>query len=88
MLVAITCSFAWAHSWYPLECCHDRDCFVADGLSTNGSGETIVTVADLVIRVPPRFAPRPSPANQVHICFTLDASRRAVVRCLFLPGIS
>jgi hypothetical protein len=88
LFVGITCSLALAHSWYPIECCHNQDCVVADGISTNGSGETIVTVGDLNIRVPPSFTPRPSPDNHVHICFTLDASRSAVVRCLFLPGIS
>jgi hypothetical protein len=88
VLACVGGSVAWAHSWYPMECCHNQDCFPADAVSTNSNGETIVTVGNLQIPVPPQFASRPSLDNRVHICFTMDASRKAIIRCLFLPGVS
>jgi hypothetical protein len=84
---------ALAHSWYPKECCSDRDCMPADGIASDARGHRIVLVGARRIWIPNGLAARPSPDGRVHICFRvvageLDNSTFTVPICLFVPAQS
>jgi hypothetical protein len=78
----------YAHSWYPKECCSNRDCMPADRIEWDARGDMQVTVGHRRIWVPQGFAIRPSADNQVHICFHLDDHKFLMPLCLFLPAQS
>ena len=46
---------AFAHSWYPKECCSGQDCMLADGVYTDTGGNRIVKVGYRRVWVPPGF---------------------------------
>jgi hypothetical protein len=83
---------ARAHSWYPKECCSNRDCMPAEAIVTNERGEKVVIVGHYRISIPRRLHARLSPDNRIHICFVvLEAefsAPYALPLCLFLPAQS
>lgn len=79
---------AGAHSWYPKDCCSDRDCVPADAIGTDHRGDLVVSVGELRIWVPQGFASRPSQDSRVHICFHVDEFKFLMPLCLFLPAQS
>jgi hypothetical protein len=78
---------AYAHSWYPVECCSQNDCAPADRIETGPRGIIAVMVGNRRIEIPPGFAARSSPDNQIHICFvsSLEARVPWMPLCLFVP---
>jgi hypothetical protein len=83
----------YAHEWYPVECCADRDCTRANAIVLGSLSNMIVVVGDHRIEIPAGFAVRDSPDSQVHICFQtsideMDGSVLTVPNCLFLPAQS
>ena len=86
----ISTSFAvHAHSWYPRDCCSGEDCMLADSMYVDAIGDTIVYAGTHRIVVPRGFHARPSPDNQIHVCFTVDETEGiAHPRCLFMPTLS
>jgi hypothetical protein len=81
---------ARGHSWYPKECCADRDCIPADDVTADTDGHMIVLVDYHRIWIPFGLAPRPSADGRVHICFQviageLDNSSFVMPICLFVP---
>lgn len=92
LTIAVT-SLANGHSWYPHECCSDRDCGPADTVDTDATGHMIVGVGRRRIWIPFGLETRPSPDGRVHICFRvltgeLDGSTFTMPLCLFMPAQS
>lgn len=77
---------AQAHSWYPKDCCSDRDCMPADAIGSDHRGDRFVMVGQQRIWVPHGFPVRPSQDGRIHICFHLDDHRFLMPLCLFLPA--
>ena len=79
----------FAHSWYPSDCCSERDCMPADSIVTDAHGYLLVTVGKRKIWVPPSFQVRPSPDGRIHICFSEEPYLNHLMPlCLFLPAQS
>ncbi len=82
-------SLAAAHSWYPRECCSDRDCMPADRIETDDRGDLRVVVGRLRIWVPRGFKVRPSFDRRIHICFREEQDLKFLMPlCLFVPAES
>ena len=80
---------AYAHSWYPKECCSQNDCAPADRIETGPRGIMAVMVGNRRIEIPPGFAARSSPDDQIHVCFVVSSPEGVVPwmpLCLFVPG--
>lgn len=77
---------ASAHSWYPSECCSNRDCMPADGIEVDVRGDLQVRVGTTRIWIPRGFATRASPDNRMHICYHIDDFTFAMPLCLFVPA--
>ena len=79
---------AYAHSWYPKECCSQNDCVPADQVETGPRGITAVLVGHRRIEIPPGFAARSSPDDHIHVCFVASPEEGVppAPLCLFVPG--
>ena len=79
---------AYAHSWYPKECCSQNDCARADQIVTGPRGITAVLVGNQRIEIPPGFAARSSPDGNIHVCFVGSPGDGVPLMpvCLFVPG--
>ena len=79
---------AYAHSWYPKECCSQNDCVPADKIETGPRGITAVVVGHQRIEVPSGFAARSSPDDRIHVCFVSSPEEGLPPTpvCLFVPG--
>lgn len=75
-----------AHSWYPKECCSNRDCQPAAGLYSDARGDTIVRVGRQQFLVPPDLRRRPSPDGRIHVCIQYDEFGLQYPVCLFVPA--
>lgn len=93
-VLATSCALeAAAHSWYPKECCSNRDCAPADHMTTDARGDRIVVVGARRVWIPDGLTAGSSPDGRVHICFRvvageLDNSTFMVPICLFVPAQS
>jgi hypothetical protein len=82
---------ARAHGWYPLRCCHDRDCapIRADSITRQGDNYVITIKAGThpmvidadIVRTWPIERSEPSQDAEHHICLSPDQR----VLCLFIP---
>lgn len=88
LVMANMVSPARGHSWYPRECCSNRDCMPADRVETDDRGDLRVTVGKKRIWVPQGFEIRPSRDNRIHICFHVDEHDFLMPLCLFIPAQS
>jgi hypothetical protein len=91
LVMANMISPARGHSWYPRECCSNRDCVAADGITSDARGDRVVLVGARRIWIPSGLAAGPSPDGRVHICFRevageLDNSIFVMPICLFVPA--
>jgi hypothetical protein len=70
-----------AHSWYPIECCSERDCHELD--ETHGETVTETSSGWLLWdgRIVARQKARPSPDRKFHLCET----RSRGILCFFAP---
>ena len=76
-----------AHSWYPRECCNDKDCLPADSVKELPGGDAEVRVGNDVMIVPRSLKRRKSKDERFHVCY--DRINGAVsVFCFFEPGLS
>ena len=87
------CAPGFAHDWYPVECCSQRDCMPARAIDVDGYGWMTVTVGDTWIEIPAGFTVRLSPDSRIHVCFRthtgeLDGRPITMPICLFLPALS
>jgi hypothetical protein len=80
---------ASAHSWYPHECCDDRDCAPVEEIHRLSDHSEVVVVSGLQIFVPVDFPRRPSPDSKIHVCFDFDGDSQIYrARCYFVPPTS
>ncbi len=77
-------SAAYAHSWYPSECCHEQHCHVADNVRETTSGAE-VRVRGEVIFVPYTAKRRQSHDGHYHICYGY-ADGEIIIYCFFEPA--
>jgi hypothetical protein len=83
LLIAATCVAAipaLAHSWYPLVCCGNLDCFpvACDQLVETSSGWLYVPTGNMF----KREQVQPSRDHHCHVCFGLGGDRRSI--CAFV----
>jgi hypothetical protein len=93
MLAIAMDSPAYAHSWYPMECCSAQDCMPADEIVVTSGEARITRVGDQQIAIPSSLVPRSSPDGRIHVCFRvvagdLNGAPTLLPFCLFLPAQS
>jgi hypothetical protein len=90
IMVGLTTIPGNSHSWYPKECCSDKDCTSVDRLYTDPNGNRIVKLGRFEIWIPRALIARSSPDGRVHICLGLTATPEGDIStlpiCLFLPA--
>jgi hypothetical protein len=81
-------AIAYAHSWYPKECCSQFDCVPADQIEMGTSGIAVVVVGRQRIAIPPGFVTRSSPDGHIQVCFVASPEEGVppTPLCLFVPG--
>lgn len=78
-----------AHSWYPLECCHDQDCTPVDNAwLERGPAKTpewhVKSKFGTVV-IPANFPIRDSMDGHMHICMVRDEIGHRHPLCFFVP---
>jgi len=76
---------AWAHSWYPPECCAGQDCHEADSVTELPDGRAKVQVGRDTIFVPPTVKRRQSRDGHYHLCYH-KWGNGTIVHCFFEPA--
>lgn len=91
LILFVSATFAFGHSWYDLDCCSQRDCAPADEVVFNGDGATIVTITlnekKYTIVYPKNFPKdkiRPSHDGKYHGCAQVNVEPPAPL-CLYVP---
>lgn len=94
-LLTVLCVPAYPHvhshgdgtevTWYPVECCNNRDCRPVAHVRHAKDGLWMTTVDGVTVLVHADEQRRPSRDTRWHVCLTTDASRNVVVQCLFEP---
>jgi hypothetical protein len=78
---------AEAHSWYPRECCNDKDCHEADKVTKMPDGNVEVQVGSDILLVPSTMKRRRSQDQNFHVCYS-KVNGAITVSCFFEPGLS
>jgi hypothetical protein len=81
---------AWAHGWYPKDCCQDNDCGPVESLvrlvpTGGGVPQLVVTSKHGKAIVPHNFPLRESKDGRMHVCMQHDPWGEMRVICLFVP---
>ena len=74
---------ARAHSWYPPECCHDRDCAPTTKMTRLPGGSYLYTTKFGEAEITPQTSIRESRDERVHACI-----REQKLVCIFFPPIN
>ena len=80
-------SSVMAHSWYPLACCSDKDCWEVgpEDVTATSSGWRIESSGEIVPYDDPRIRPTPPEGGQeFHVCH-LAGDPKGRILCLFVP---
>jgi hypothetical protein len=77
-----------AISWYPRECCHDRDCRPVVQIQAVGAGLWMTTDDGQTVLIGPDEERRPSLDLRWHVCLARDHSGGVIVQCVFQPPSS
>ena len=85
LLIPLLGGPARAHSWYPPECCDNKDCQRIDRISHQSDGSMIVQAGPIIVRIPQSFPSRPSQDGDAHVCTFRNQAGAHQVRCIFLP---
>ena len=72
-------------SWYPQECCHDRDCQPVATVRATPAGLWMTTVAGQTVLIGRDEVRRPSRDMRWHICLGANSDRDITVQCIFEP---
>ena len=72
-------------SWYPTECCHDRDCQPVASIRETPVGLWITTVDGQTLLVDRDEERRPSRDMRWHVCLGQLGHNDVAVLCLFEP---
>jgi hypothetical protein len=64
---------AWAHGWYPKECCHEMDCAPVERIvrlvpTASGLPQLIVTSKHGTAIIPHDYPVRESKDGRMHVC--------------------
>lgn len=83
---------AGAHSWYPVNCCSERDCeaLPIDGIEETATGWHVRYLSErfgAVDEVIPRDRARHSQDGRFHGCWRLSPERPRTI-CFFVPSNS
>ncbi len=73
-----------AHSWYPYECCHEKDCHEANEFIELPNGDAKARVGSESIEVPSSFKRRSSKDEHYHVCYG-RLYGRINLYCVFQP---
>ena len=74
-----------AVSWYPMECCHDRDCQPVASIRETPAGWWITTVDGQTLLIDRDEERRPSRDMLWHVCLGQFGHNDVAVLCLFEP---
>ncbi len=78
---------AQAHSWYPKECCNEKDCHEVDNVTEMPDGSTQVRVGSDILSVPRTLKRRRSLDERYHVCYG-KLNGTTSIYCFFQPGLS
>ena len=79
-------SLAFAHSWYPMACCHDHDCMPVEKAERLPDGSIRMRTGDIEVLVPKGFTQMPSQDNNMHMCVFRGRNGSWQPRCIFMPA--
>jgi len=74
-----------ATSWYPQECCHDRDCRPIASIKMAKEGMWMTTVDGFTVLVGPDDYRHPSQDMRWHVCLGIDGRGDHFLQCVFQP---
>jgi hypothetical protein len=74
-----------AVTWYPAECCNNRDCRPVAHVRQAAHGLWMTTIDGVTVLVDADEQRRPSRDMRWHLCLTTDIYQNVVVQCLFEP---
>jgi len=74
-----------ATSWYPLECCNDRDCRPIASIKMAKEGMWMTTVDGFTVLVGPDDYRHPSQDMRWHVCLGKDGRGDHFLQCVFQP---
>jgi hypothetical protein len=75
-------------SWYPKECCHDRDCRPVASIKPTPDGLWMSTTDGFTVLIGPNQSHRPSQDMRWHICVgedNVDPAGTEAIVCVFEP---
>jgi hypothetical protein len=72
-------------TWYPRECCHDRDCQPVVGVRETPEGLWMTMVDGTSLLISSDEPRRTSRDMRWHICLAKTTNRDIVVQCVFEP---
>jgi hypothetical protein len=80
---------AYAHDWYPRECCSNHDCAPADTVLRRDDGSYLVTSRGMSASIPADYPKwRKSPDGRIHVCIRKLRSGAEYLVCAFRgPGV-
>ena len=89
-VATVWAAVAQAHSWYPPECCHDRDCAPVEKVTwlvpvDGGKPRIIVRSKKGTAVIPRDMMPRDSKDDRMHVCIGYDSFGDHEVWCYFVP---
>jgi hypothetical protein len=77
-----------AISWYPLECCHNKDCRPIASVQPANNGLWMTTVDGFTVLIGPNQSRRPSQDMRWHVCIgrdDIDPTSTSTIVCVFEP---
>lgn len=86
ILVSASAAAAYAHSWYPVECCGGQDCMKVDRVEKTPDGGMRMFAGSVQVQVPKGFTQRPSRDNDTHVCIRENGDGSYAPRCVFIPA--
>jgi hypothetical protein len=72
-------------SWYPKQCCHDRDCQPVASIRRAQDGMWVTTVGGETVFVGDDETRRPSLDARWHVCLGKDIFQNVIIWCVFEP---
>jgi hypothetical protein len=88
LLLAYLTVPAPAHSWYPEDCCSDKDCFRVVKIDQAGAqGRLMMLENNQQVLVPPDQVFRRSQDGSYHLCIVPDDFTSGIL-CAFEPDLS
>ena len=83
-LFLCTYNTAYAHSWYPWECCSGMDCAPVEKFSMTPNNEWMLTSKHGTVIIPAQMKRRESKDNRFHVCMR-KAEGITMPLCVFVP---